>query len=178
MDIRALAAAQGSQYTDALYTVLHEAPGTRSNLLFRGIASERAHVACSADVQVSAEARGYASAPGGGLSAMPVPSDPVGLSEILKSRLWRYLQNFANYNFQTTMFQPVGGMDAIGKAFAKELGDVFRYNAKVTRIQQSDHGVTVSYVDTTKPSTPLSIMVGTSGSSAKRFSLVTASGRS
>jgi monoamine oxidase len=101
---------------------------------------------------VSAESRGYASAPGGGLSAMPVPSDPVGLSEILKSRLWRYLQNFANYNFQTTMFQPVGGMDMIGKAFAKELSDVFRYNAKVTRIQQSDRGVTVSYVDTTKPS--------------------------
>ena len=58
VDIRALAAAQGSQYTDALYTVLHEAPSTRSNLLFRGIASDRAHVACSADVQVSAQARG------------------------------------------------------------------------------------------------------------------------
>jgi len=101
---------------------------------------------------VSAEARGYAAAPGGGLSALPVPSDPVGLSDILKSRLWRYLQNFANYNFQTTMFQPVGGMDMIGKAFAKELGDVFRYNAKVTRIQQSDRGVTVTYVDTAKPS--------------------------
>src|SRR5262249_28466854 len=101
---------------------------------------------------ISAEARGYASAPGGGLSAMPVPSDPGGLSEILRSRRWRYLQNFANYNFQTTMFQPVGGMDMIGKAFAKELGDIFRYNARVTRIGQSDRGVTVSYVDTTKPS--------------------------
>ena len=29
--------------------------------------------------------RGYASAPGGGLTAMPVPSDPVVLSDILKS---------------------------------------------------------------------------------------------
>src|ERR1700742_4319352 len=76
--------------------------------------------------------RGYASAPGGGLSAAPVPSEPVALSDILKSQLWRYLQNFANYNFQTTMFQPVGGMDMIGKAFAKELGDVIRTNAKGT----------------------------------------------
>ncbi len=101
---------------------------------------------------ISAEARGYAAAPGGGLSAMPAPGDPVALSDILKSRLWRYLQNFANYNFQTTMFQPVGGMDVIGKAFAKELGDVFRYNAKVTRIQQSDRGVTVTYADTINPS--------------------------
>src|ERR1700742_4417766 len=96
--------------------------------------------------------RGYASAPGGGLSAAPVPSEPVALSDILKSQLWRYLQNFANYNFQTTMFQPVGGMDMIGKAFAKELGDVIRTNAKVTRIQQNDRGVSVTYVDTTKPS--------------------------
>ncbi len=97
----------------------------------------------------SAETRGYATAPGGGLTAMPVPSDPVALSDILKSRVWRYLQNFANYNFQTTMFQPVGGMDMIGKAFAREIGDLIRYNAKVTGIAQNDRGVTVSYVDTT-----------------------------
>jgi monoamine oxidase len=100
----------------------------------------------------SAEYRGYATAPGGGLSAMPVPSEPVALSDVLKSRLWRYLQNFANYNLQTTMFQPVGGMDMIGKAFAKEVGDVIRFGAKVTRIQQGDRGVTVTYVDVAKPS--------------------------
>jgi monoamine oxidase len=99
----------------------------------------------------SAAYRGYASAPGGGLSAMPVPSEPVALSDILKSQLWRYLQNFANYNFQTTMFQPVGGMDMIGKAFAKELGDVIRTNAKVTKIQQNDRCVTVTFVDARKP---------------------------
>jgi len=100
----------------------------------------------------ASEYRGYATAPGGGLAARPVPSDPVALSDILKSQLWRYLQNFANYNFQTTMFQPVGGMDMIGKAFAKEIGDIIRYNAKVTRIQQSDSAVTVTYVDATRPS--------------------------
>ena len=58
VDVRALAAAQAAQYADALYTVLHEAPGTRSDLLFRGIASEHAHVGCSADVQVSPGAPG------------------------------------------------------------------------------------------------------------------------
>ena len=36
----------------------------------------------------------------------------------------------------------------IGKAFASEVGDLIRYDAKVTRIQQNDRGVTVSYVDT------------------------------
>jgi monoamine oxidase len=52
------------------------------------------------------------------------------------------------------MFQPVGGMDMIGKAFAREVGDLIRYNAKVTRIQQNDSGVTVSYVDSRTPDTP------------------------
>ncbi len=58
MQIRALATAHGPQVCDALFTVLHEAPGTRSDQLFRGIASERAHVACSADVQVAPTAKG------------------------------------------------------------------------------------------------------------------------
>jgi monoamine oxidase len=96
---------------------------------------------------MSASYRGFSRAPGGGLGAAPLPGEPVDLSEILKSRLWRYLQNFAAYNFQTTMFQPVGGMDMIGRAFAREVGDLIRYEAKVTRIQQDDRGVTVTYTD-------------------------------
>ena len=100
---------------------------------------------------ISAEFRGYAKAPGGGLHAEPVAGEPIGLSEILKSRLWRYLQGFAQHSFQTTMFQPIGGMDMIGTAFGKELSDVIRYDAKVTRIQQGDDGVTVSYVDAKTP---------------------------
>ena len=104
---------------------------------------------------ISAESRGYTRAPGGGLAAAPTPSDPVALSDILKSRLWRYLQNFATYNFQTTMFQPVGGMDMIGRAFAKQLPDIIRCNARVTGIRQNERGVTVSYVDTASPAAPL-----------------------
>ena len=85
--------------------------------------------------------------PAVGSAGEPRPSDPVGLPDLLKSRVWRYLQNFARYNFQTTMFQPVGGMDMIGKAFAKQVGDLIRYNAKVTKIEQNDRGVTISFVD-------------------------------
>jgi monoamine oxidase len=102
---------------------------------------------------VSGAFRGYARGPGGGLGATPVPGEPVDLSEILKSRLWRYLQNFAVHTFQATMFQPVGGMDMIGKAFAGEVGDLIRYDAKVTRIQQDEHGVTVTYTDVRSPAT-------------------------
>ena len=102
---------------------------------------------------VSAEARGYAQPPGGGLSPAPAGGTPVGLSDILSSRLWAHLQNFSDYEFQTTLLQPVGGMDMIGKAFARELGGLIRHGARVTRIQQDDHGVTVTYVDAKSPDT-------------------------
>jgi monoamine oxidase len=104
---------------------------------------------------VSADFRGFAREPGGGLGAAPVPGEPIALSDILQSRMWRYLQNFALHEFQTTMFQPVGGMDMIGKAFSRAIGDVIRYDAKVTQIQQDGGGVTVSYVDTKNPAAPL-----------------------
>ncbi len=103
---------------------------------------------------ISADFRGYARDPGGGVGAAPIAGELINLSDILKSRLWRYLQNFALHTFQTTMFQPVGGMDMIGKAFAREVGDVIRYDAKVTRIQQDDLGVTVTYTDLKSPLTP------------------------
>jgi monoamine oxidase len=103
---------------------------------------------------ISADFRGYAKNPGGGVGAAPVAGEPIGLSDILKSRLWRYLQNFALHTFQTTMFQPVGGMDMIGKAFAREVGDVIRYDAKVTRVQQDASGVTVTYTDLKSPASP------------------------
>jgi monoamine oxidase len=103
---------------------------------------------------ISAEYRGFAKNPGGGLGAAPVPGEPIALSDILKSQLWRYLQNFARHQFQTTMFQPVGGMDMIGKAFAREVGDVIRYDAKVTAIRQDDHGVTVTFTDPKAPAAP------------------------
>ena len=99
------------------------------------------------------EFRGFAKDPGGGLGAAPKPSEPLAFSDILSSRLWASLENFALYEFQTTMFQPVGGIDMIGKAFAREVGDLITYNAKVTKIAQDEKGVTVSYEDVEKPGT-------------------------
>src|ERR1700722_12302295 len=84
----------------------------------------------------SAEFRGYAPYPGGGLSARPVHGEPIGTHEILTSRLWRGLQSFSSYDFQTTMFQPVGGMGRIGEAFARQIPNAIQYRAKVAGIQQ------------------------------------------
>ena len=57
------------------------------------------------------------------------------------------MQNFSLYDFQTTMFQPVGGMGRIGEAFARQIPNVIRYGAKVTAIQQDEHGVAVAFED-------------------------------
>jgi len=101
----------------------------------------------------SAEFRGFEKDPGGGLGAAPIPGEPIGLSDILKSGLWGSLANFGLYEFQTTMFQPVGGMGKIGDAFAKQVSDLITFNAKVTKIEQNDKGVTVSYEDVNNPGT-------------------------
>ena len=95
----------------------------------------------------SAEFRGYARNPGGGLSARPVDGEPIGTHEILTSRLWRGLQNFSSYDFQTTMFQPAGGMGRIGEAFARQIPNAIRYRAKVTGIHQDERGVNVTFED-------------------------------
>jgi monoamine oxidase len=51
---------------------------------------------------------------------------------------------------QTTMFQPVGGMGMIGKAFGKQVGHLVTFNAKVTKLMQDKSGVTVTYQDMAK----------------------------
>jgi len=96
--------------------------------------------------------RGYVKDPGGGPDAAPAFSQPVGLSDVLKARLWTGLGMAEFYDYQPAMLQPVGGMDAIAKAFAREIGEgVIHYGAKVTAIGQDDDRVTVSYEDTASP---------------------------
>src|SRR2546423_10923241 len=104
--------------------------------------------------EVTSDRRGYERDPGGGLSAVPVPSDPIGLSDIVKSRLWARMQTGNVYEFQSAIFQPVGGMDMISKAFRREVGELIRHNAKVTAIRQDANGVTATYVDAQKGGAP------------------------
>ena len=99
--------------------------------------------------------RGFDKDPGGGLTAKPIPSQPIGLGDLLKSGLWQGLMPGANYEFQTTLFQPVGGMDMIARAFAREVGDLIRFNAKVKAIRQDARGVSVVYEDTADPGKPV-----------------------
>ncbi len=94
------------------------------------------------------ERRGYLSDPGGGLTSDSVDSDPLAFHDLMQSRLWSSISAGHVYEFQSSIFQPVGGMGMIGKAFGRELGPLIQYNAKVTEIKQDGRGVTVAYQDT------------------------------
>jgi len=106
---------------------------------------------------ISSERRGYQKEPGGGLTARPVPSEPIALPDILDSKLWQGISAGDVFDMQTALFQPVGGMGRVGEAFGRELGPLIRYNAKVTDIHQDDQGVSVAYEDTRKPGAKLKV---------------------
>jgi monoamine oxidase len=100
-----------------------------------------------ASSDASSMRRGYEKRPGGGLSGKPIPSKPMGLSDVVGSGLWQGVAAGDEFDMQTSLFQPVGGMGRIGDAFARELGPLIRYNSKVTDIHQDEHGVTATFVD-------------------------------
>ncbi len=96
----------------------------------------------------SAEHRGYERPPGGGVNGAPIPSNIFDFHDVLASQVWKNMAFFMNHEMQTTMFQPVGGMGMIGKAFARQVEPLITHNAKVTKIFQDRSGVKVTYKDT------------------------------
>lgn len=92
------------------------------------------------------ERSGYKVAPGA-LPQATVFNEPLPMHALLDANLWWYMLSEEVPDWQPTMFQPIGGMDRIPMAFAKQLGPVVRYGAVVTRIRQSNTGVTVNYRD-------------------------------
>jgi len=76
------------------------------------------------------------------------PSKPLSLGELLKSEFWahRFYQP-VDYEWQATLFQPVGGMDEIVQGFVREVGNRIEYRSEVRGIQLSPDGVEVTYYD-------------------------------
>ncbi len=70
------------------------------------------------------------------------------LRDTLQTKVWETIGFYADHTMQTTMFQPKGGMDHIGKAFAAKVAHLVRLNTRVTRIAQDHAGVTVNWTDT------------------------------
>jgi monoamine oxidase len=97
--------------------------------------------------ELASERRGFAKPRGGGPDGKPTYSQPWPRAEVMKSGFAGFLAFNMLNDFQTTMFQPVGGMDMIGKGFARQVGDLVTHNVKVTAIHQNESGVTVTYKD-------------------------------
>ncbi|MFT8776493.1 MAG: flavin monoamine oxidase family protein [Gluconacetobacter liquefaciens] len=96
---------------------------------------------------ISSLRRGFAKPQGGGLDGAPVPSDLFAREDVMRSGLWQWMAFHERLDMQTTMFQPVGGMDQIGKGFNRQVHDLITLNCKVTAIHQDDRHVTVTYND-------------------------------
>ena len=104
--------------------------------------------------RASSNRRGPLVDDGGGLNSLPTYSQPSPVSEVLRSYLWRAIGYSHDFEYQTPLFQPKGGMGQIGKAFGVELGNLIQYNAKVIDIHQDEHGVTATYIDAVKGGAP------------------------
>ncbi len=72
------------------------------------------------------------------------PGPTLNLSELLRSEYWRYrfYQSF-EYEWQPTLFQPVGGMDKIVDGFVRKIDSLIHYNTKVLHIELGSDNVTV-----------------------------------
>ena len=83
-----------------------------------------------------------------GVDQTCIPPKPLALSELLRSEFWtdRFYQP-VEYEWQPTLFQPVGGMDRIVDGFVRRVGHLIDYQSVVKKVEISDDGVAVSYID-------------------------------
>lgn len=93
--------------------------------------------------------RGYAVNPGAGMTpGAGKESDPLGFKDLLESKVGNIYSAVQDFPMQNTMFQPVGGMDQIAKAFEQRVGKYIRYRAEVQNIRHGENNVSVTYKDT------------------------------
>lgn len=90
---------------------------------------------------------GYALRPG--VTTPGTVEPPLPLGQLLASDFWnhRFYQP-EDYEWQPTLFEPVGGMDRIVEALRREVGDErITYRAEVVDLRNADAKVTVRYRD-------------------------------
>ncbi len=98
----------------------------------------------SADKYKGSDRAGYKKTAGAG-DETGVLSDPIDMHTLLDADFWQGMLFDEQFDMQTTMFQPVGGMDRIPYAFAKLLSDCILYSAPVSEIRRTTSGVNIIY---------------------------------
>ncbi|MFO1015504.1 MAG: FAD-dependent oxidoreductase [Caulobacteraceae bacterium] len=89
---------------------------------------------------------GFANYPGAG-DEWGTARDPISMQALLDRRVWGRMIFEDDVDMQTTMLQPVGGMDHIPKAFEARLPGVIKQGAEVRKIARTASGVQVTYFD-------------------------------
>lgn len=90
--------------------------------------------------------RGYTVQPGAGDTPGEV-ADPYDLSALIQLGFAGNESFEWGYNQQMTMFQPVGGLDQIAKAFEREVGRLISFETVVKEIRKTPEGVRIVYTD-------------------------------
>ncbi len=81
----------------------------------------------------------------GAAGQIEIPCAPLPFSGLLRSRFCQPMMFEEMLDQQATMFQPVGGMDRIPYAFARELRQIIHYSSPVKEIRKTSDGVRVLY---------------------------------
>ena len=70
--------------------------------------------------------------------------ETLDFRELLGSEFWQYKLHFSHFIDQNpTLFQPVGGMDAIVRAFAERVGHLVQYGCIVEQVRREGDGVRI-----------------------------------
>ena len=84
--------------------------------------------------------------------------NPLQLQDLLSETFWQQRQDFPHsLNQQSTMLQPVGGMDRIARAFENRVAADIVFEAVVTEIRKIANGARVIYQDRSGTSMTLDV---------------------
>ncbi|HVT61427.1 MAG TPA: FAD-dependent oxidoreductase [Thermoanaerobaculia bacterium] len=76
------------------------------------------------------------------------PEPKLALHELLRSEFWKYrFYQPVDFEWQPTLFQPVGGMDQIVHGFTRRIGHLIHYHSVVLAIRLLEDGVEVTVRD-------------------------------
>jgi monoamine oxidase len=81
-----------------------------------------------------------------GIEPCPVVLPPLSLGDLLSADFWKHrFYQSEEYEWQPTLFEPVGGMDGIVKGFERYVGDLVRKERVVTMVRTYDDRVEVAH---------------------------------
>lgn len=89
---------------------------------------------------------GYRDRDNAGFAGGGEPEAPLDLGELLTSDFWEYKLHFSQFlNQNPTLFQPIGGMDAIPRAFERRVGHLVRLGCHVQQLRRTSTGVRILF---------------------------------